>query len=145
MIATEKLTVTPLIFRAAPLQSQEQTDDRRDKDGSAGGIKLLGTLFEADGCLVFARRRVEQECNTEDGHSTQGQVDVEAPSPRHVIRKGSTHQRASNGGEPIHGTNDSGVNRSFDQRHGVSHDDKGPREYPGSPDACDSTTNDEGN
>lgn len=67
---------------------------------------------------------LEEKADDDDGDGAKGEIDVEAPSPANMVGEGSTKQRSSNGGDSVHGANDTGVDRSFDERDRERDDDQ---------------------
>ncbi len=106
---------------------------------------MFGTSHEADGIFVLAGRRCEEQGNTEDCDSTDGQIDVETPAPRNLVSEGTTHERSRNGCEPVHSTNNPSVDRSLVERYSVCDDDEGAGEYAGRAYASDGATDNESN
>lgn len=76
------LGVAPGIFRATPLQGQDETHNGGDEDGGAQEIDLEDALQDSHAqSVVRVAVDVQQEDDDEHGKAADGEVDVEAPSP----------------------------------------------------------------
>lgn len=62
------LRVIPGVFGTAPLEGEEETDNTRDEDGSAGEIELFDA-FEECHVLGIGRVAVDMEEEEDDNHS----------------------------------------------------------------------------
>ena len=60
-----------------------------------------------------------------------------------MVGKGATHQRSRDGGQTVHGTNQSGVDGSLRERNGVCDNDQAAREDARASGSCYGTTNDQ--
>lgn len=121
----------PCIFRATPLEREEEGDDTGKEDGGADKVELLDLVGVGKFVGLCTIRRRKEKRDDDDGHSTNWQVDVETPSPRCVISEGTTHERAGDTSNSEHGANEASVHRAFTQWDRVSEDDQGAREDSG--------------
>lgn len=80
----------PLVLDATPLQGKEKADDGGEEQGSTLEIKLLDLFLP--GSVDLGGLALDGEEGDDEGgrYGTEGQVDVEAPSPSQVIGKGTT-------------------------------------------------------
>ena len=75
--------VTHSIRLPTPLKCQQKTDHTGNKDGSADSIKLRQLLRPRKFGGVSVRN-LETECNDRYGYPTEGEIDIETPSPRYI-------------------------------------------------------------
>lgn len=114
----------PCIFRATPLQGEEDTDDSGDEDSGSDRIHRLEFLLPGPLRLGLALGRLEKDGDDENGDGADWEVDVKAPSPTDMVGEGSTQKRAGNRSDAVHGADDTRVNGSFDEWDSVRDDDQ---------------------
>lgn len=81
--------------------------------------------------LLLALRlllELEEGKETNSGHGADWKVDVETPSPCELLGEGSSHQWSSDGGNTVHGTNETKERGALFHAHGMRKDDKGTSE-----------------
>jgi hypothetical protein len=95
--------VVPGVVSAAPLQSEQQTNDGGNEDGGAEQIELQNALHPRLAVGIVTGLDVEEEEDDGHGNAAEGQVDVEAPSPGCVVGEGASEEGAGDG---LHTTSD---------------------------------------
>lgn len=65
---------------------------------------------------------MEEDCDDYNGHKPDGKVDVEAPSPAHLVRQEPSQKRSRDGGDSPHTTHKTRIDRPFVQRDGICQD-----------------------
>jgi len=129
----DNATIRPSVLAATELQREKEADNRRDEEDGAEDVELSSHSFEA-GEIVFLAgrwRRLETEQDECHGNTTNGQVDVETPSPGDVVSERTSDQRATNGGQTVHRAHDTSVGCTLHQRRRVRNDEEGAGEQTG--------------
>lgn len=123
----DKARVTPFILDPAPLQSQETTDDTRKEECTAQEIQLRDLIHETE-AILNRFRALEEEQDEKRRNQPNRQVDVEAPTPRDIVRQGTAHQGSGDTGNAKRGTDHTRVDGPFVQGHDLTHDENRPRQ-----------------
>ena len=67
------------------MQGEKEADDARDEDNGAKRVESLDAGDGGAGQALLAGWCVEEEGDEKDGQGPNRKVDIEAPSPGHVI------------------------------------------------------------
>ena len=110
-------TVLPLILAATPLESEQQANNSGQEASCSGKIELLNLLTPCSLDLSTTAGNLEEGDDKGRRDGTKGKVDVEAHSPVDVVSKGTAHQRASNGCDTVHSSDNTHVRRTLAQRY----------------------------
>lgn len=112
------LGIVPGVLSTTPLKSQEKTDDRRNEDCGTSEIESENTSEEGF-VLGFVGVAVDVNEKKDDNHgqATDGQVDVEAPSPGGVFGEDTSEKRTCHGSNPPHTTNETECERALLKGH----------------------------
>jgi hypothetical protein len=71
----------PLVLSSAPLQREQEANNRWDEDCSSIEVEVLHASFPANILNFGSIWGLEEEENHYHGYGTNWQVDVEAPAP----------------------------------------------------------------
>lgn len=123
--------VGPGTEHAAVFERKEDADERGDNGDDAGEVKEERYLFPDGVSHARMSGRFEKEKQDEDSGAANGQVDPEAPSPRHVLSEEATEERAEHGR-----TAPDGRGEAEDGRHVLGRRDKGKNSVAAAGDAC---------
>lgn len=115
---TDDTRVVPGIFGTTPLQSKEQADDGRDEDGGASKVEFANAIHEGhvDSVRVVAVNMDEEE-DDDHGEATDGEVDVETPTPGCVLGKCTSKKGTGDRSDTPHATNETKGKRTLLKRH----------------------------
>ncbi len=137
-------SIVPRVPRTTPLKRQQQGDDARDEEQSAFQIKGQKLLSKGQLLLGDLWCGELQEQNNEDaGDGTEGEVDVEAPAPADLVGKGTAHERASHGGDAVHGTDETHVHGALAKGHAAVDNEKSARKDTGRAETSNGAADDE--
>lgn len=110
--------VAPGIISTTPLQSKQKADDGRDEDGGTDEIEHADTLEKghlAGLCRVTVN--MDEEEDDDHGEATDGEVDVEAPTPGCVLGEDTAKEGTSDGSDTPHATDETKSERTFLEGH----------------------------
>ena len=97
----------PWLRYASPLHGHEETKDPRKHQNGSNGIEAHENLPDGRSvALLGTFRSLEEQQHTAHRDATNGQVDVEAPPPRHIRRERASQQRARDTGYREHGSHE---------------------------------------
>jgi hypothetical protein len=91
--------------------------------------------------MLFLRSLQEEE-NACEGDTSNGQIDVEAPTPTQMIGERASHEWPSDGRYPVHRPNNANIDGSSNKRDSSRDDDYSAVEDTSRTESCDRSTND---
>lgn len=84
------MDIVPGILGATPLKCEDHADDGRDQGQGTGKIEFF-QLLPPGGVLKGRFVPWDQEQDQDACYASEGEVDVEAPSPGQVLGEGAAH------------------------------------------------------
>lgn len=103
----------PSVGLTTVLDSENVGDGGAHHKDDADGVHLSDLLKERSLLGDGSAGSLEEEEDDTGRDTSDGKVDVEAPSPRDVVGEGTAQERADDTGNTIGGTDDTGKGRSL--------------------------------
>lgn len=129
---------------ATVLSRQDVRDGRTHHQRNTQGVHLSKLLQKRSLLGDSIARSLEEDEDDERGDTTDGEVDVEAPSPRDVIGKGAADEGTDDTGDSVGGADDAGKGGSLLRGRGEGDDCVGAGAETGSSHAGDGAAGNEG-
>lgn len=140
---TDDAGVVPGVLVASPLEGQEKTDNRRDEQAGTDEIQLFDALQDRLSGVLVRDGETEDEQDNRNRDTTDGQVNVEAPSPRDAVGEHTTKQGSSNTGNTPDHTEAAKNEGSLGEGDGHGDNDKSTGEDTRNADSCNGSANDQ--
>lgn len=134
----------PSVGLATVLDSEDVGDGGAHHEDDADGVHLSDLLKERSLLGDGGAGSLEEEEDDTGRDTSDGKVDVEAPSPRDVVGEGTAQERADDTSNTISGTDDTSKGGSLLGRGREGDDGIGTGSQTGSANTSDGTTSDEG-
>lgn len=134
----------PGVGLAAVLDGEDVRDGGAHHEDDADGVHLSDLLEKRSLLGDGGAGGLEEEEDDAGGDTSDGKVDVEAPSPRDVVGEGAAQERTDDAGDTIGGTDDAGKGRSLLGRGREGDDGVGTRAQTSGTDTSNGTAGDEG-
>jgi hypothetical protein len=134
----------PGVGLATVLDSENVGDGGAHHEDDANGVHLSDLLKERSLLGDGSAGSLEEEEDDTGRDTSDGKVDVEAPSPRDVIGEGTAQERTDDTSNTIGGTDDAGKGRSLLGRGREGDDGVGTGTQTSGADTSDGTASDEG-
>lgn len=105
---------------ATPLKCEEETHHARNEQNSSWQVKPLDLLRQGKFTRsVILVRGLQNEGNDSHYGGTEWQVEIEAPSPRHIRSKTTPYQRPGDRGNAKEGTEQASNLEAFVERDDI--------------------------
>lgn len=104
------------------LDSKEEANSGSHDESDTGKIHLADLLDKGGLLRDSMGGSLEEKEDEESSHTTNGKVDVEAPSPRDMICESTTQERSNDATEPISCTKNTGKSRPLLRRRSKGND-----------------------